>query len=294
MTVPVPDLSVIITSYNARATIGACLESLRAQTTTRDVEILLVDSSTDGTAAFVREAYPEVVVLGSPDRLYAGSARNVAIPRSRAPLIAFLDADCTVDAGWVDNVCTAHDGPGLLLGGSVDNAPTRSLVAWAYYFCEFNLWLPAARGRAMSEAAGCCLSMKREAYDRYGPFLDATYSSDTAFQWRARRDGHRVQYIPSIRVIHQSPTGLRHFLRHTAEHRRGYARVKCRDRSLSASGRGREMALLTVTPILLMGATLVRLRVCPRYLPQFLAASPLVFLGYAARSWGELTGYLDR
>lgn len=294
MTVPVPALSVIITSYNARATIGACLESLRAQTTSRDVEILLVDSSADGTAAFVREAYPEVVVLGSPDRLYAGSARNVAIPRSRAPLIAFLDADCTVDAGWVDTVCAAHDGPGLLLGGSVDNAPTRSLVAWAYYFCEFNLWLPAARGRAMSEAAGCCLSMKREAYDRYGPFLEATYSSDTAFQWRARRDGQRVQYIPSIRIIHQSPTGLRHFLRHTAEHRRGYARVKCRDRSLSASGRRREMALLTVTPILLMGATLVRLRVCPRYLPQFLAASPLVFLGYAARSWGEFTGYLDR
>ena len=294
MTVPVPALSVIITSYNARATIGACLESLRAQTTSRDVEILLVDSSADGTAAFVREAYPEVVVLGSPDRLYAGSARNVAIPRSRAPLIAFLDADCTVDAGWVDTVCAAHDGPGLLIGGSVDNAPTRSLVAWAYYFCEFNLWLPAARGRAMSEAAGCCLSMKREAYDRYGPFLEATYSSDTAFQWRARRDGQRVQYIPSIRIIHQSPTGLRHFLRHTAEHRRGYARVKCRDRSLSASGRRREMALLTVTPILLMGATLVRLRVCPRYLPQFLAASPLVFLGYAARSWGEFTGYLDR
>ncbi|MFO7695343.1 MAG: glycosyltransferase [Vicinamibacterales bacterium] len=291
MTVPRPDLSVIITSYNARPTIAACLDSLRAQTTSRAFEILLVDSSADGTLAFVREAYPEVVVFSSPDRLYAGSARNRAIPRSRAPLIAFLDADCTVDAGWVDTVCAAHDGPGLLIGGSVDNAPTRSLVAWAYYFCEFNLWLPAARGRSISEAPGCCLSMKRAAYDRYGPFLEATYSSDTAFQWKARRDGHRVQYTPSIRVIHQSPTGLRRFLRHTAEHRRGYARVKCRERRLSAAGRRLEMAFLTVTPVLLMGVTLVRLRVCPRYLPQFLAASPLVLLGYAARSWGEFTGY---
>ncbi len=293
MSVPRPALSVIITSYNARPTIAACLDSLRAQATSLAFETILVDSSADGTAALVREAYPEVVVLSSPDRLFAGSARNLAVPQTRAPLIAFLDADCTVDAGWVDQVCSAHAGPGLLIGGSVDNAPTRSLVAWAYYFCEFNLWLPAARGRSMSEAAGCCLSMKREAFDRYGPFLEATYSSDTAFQWRARRDGQRVQYIPSIRVIHQSPTGLRHFLQHTVEHRRGYAKVKCLDQRLSASGRRREMALLTVTPVLLMGATLVRLRVCPRYLPRFLAASPLVFLGYAARSWGEFTGYLS-
>jgi GT2 family glycosyltransferase len=293
VSVPHPDLSVIITSYNARTTIAACLDSLRAQATSRTFEILLVDSSADGTAAFVREAHLEVVVLSSPDRLFAGSARNLAIPHARAPLIAFLDADCTVEAGWVDAVCAAHAGPGLLVGGSVDNAPTRSLVAWAYYFCEFNLWLPAARSRAMSEAAGCCLSMKREAFERYGPFLEATYSSDTAFQWRARRDGQRVHYIPSIRVIHQSPTGLGHFLRHTAEHRRGYARVKCLDQRLSAAGRRQEMALLPITPVLLIGATLVRLRVCPRYLPRFLVASPLVFLGYAARSWGEFTGYLS-
>lgn len=287
-----PDLSVIITSFNSRSTIGACLASLRGQRTARRFETLLVDSSTDGTASFVRQAFPEVTVITSSQRLYAGSARNLALPRSRAPIVAFLDADCYVDAGWADSVCAAHAQAGWLVGGSIVNAPTRNLVSWAYYFCEFNLWLPAVHDRTMNEMAGCCLSMKRAAVDRYGPFIDDTYSSDTAFQWKARDDGHRVSVTPSIRVVHQSPTRLIHFLRHTIEHRRGYARVKCHERRLSVAGRVREMAVLPLAPFLLMAVTLVRLRVSWRLVPCFLAASPLVFLGYVARSWGEFTGYL--
>jgi len=47
-----------------------------------------------------------------------------------------------------------------------------------------------------------------------------------------------------------------------------------------------------VTPVLMLGVTLWRLRRCPRYLLWAVAASPLVLLGYAARSWGEFRGYL--
>ena len=31
---------------------------------------------------------------------------------------------------------------------------------------------------------------------------------------------------------------------------------------------------------------------CPRYVGHFLLSSPLVFFGYCARAWGELTGLL--
>jgi len=292
VTAPRPDLTVVIASFNARATIGACLESLRRQQTARIVETLLVDSSTDGTAGFVRDAYPEVTVIAAARRLYAGAARNLAMPRARAPIVAFLDADCRVNADWVDRVCEAHARPDLLVGGAVDNAPTRSLVSWAYYFCEFNLWLPSRRARYANEVPGCSLSMKREAFDRYGPFLEGTYSSDTAFQWKANSRGRRAWFTPEARVFHESPSNLGEFLRHTVEHRRGYARVRCLEQRLSAAGRLRGMALQPIAPLLLMGATAWRLRRCPRHVPRFVAAAPLVLLGYAARSWGEFSGYM--
>lgn len=289
-----PLLSVVIASYNAIRTIPACLDSLRRQETRIPFEVCLVDSSSDGTAALVRERYPEVRLLASGSRLHPGDARNRALSVARAQVIAFLDADCLVEPSWVDTLWEAHRAGDLLVGGVVDNARRGSLVGWAYYLCEFSLWLPARRPRRIPEVAGCCLSIKRAAYDRFGPFLEGTYSSDTAFQWKAARAGETVRFLPAIRVYHDSPTGFRHFLTHTFEHRRAYARVRVREREMTAARRAVEMALLPLTPMLLMAAVLLRLRRCPPYLPRYLACAPVLFLGYCARAWGEFAGYLHK
>lgn len=45
-----PQLSVIISIYNAETTIITCLKSLQNQNVDRDFEIIVIDSSTDGTA----------------------------------------------------------------------------------------------------------------------------------------------------------------------------------------------------------------------------------------------------
>ena len=287
-----PILSVVITSFNAIDTIERCLDSLRNQATPNLFEVLLVDSSTDGTASIVRKRYPEVRLLQSTHRLYCGDARNRALKIARADLIAFLDADCFVDRDWVDTILETHHTNYLLIGGVIDNAQRRSAVAWAYHFCEYSLWLPTRTPRLIREMAGCGLSIKRVAYERYGPFIEGTYSSDTAFQWKTWGDGQKVLFTPKIRIYHRGPTCLSRFLSHTLEHRRDYARVKSRERHLTWTQRVLEAAILPITPFLLMGAALLRLRRCPRYLPYYLFCSPLLFLGYCARSWGELIGYL--
>jgi len=47
-------ISVIIVTYNNRATIRACLESIRQQSVRHEV-IIIDNASPDGTAAFLRE-----------------------------------------------------------------------------------------------------------------------------------------------------------------------------------------------------------------------------------------------
>ena len=198
-----PDLSVIIASYNARWSIAACLDSLRLQKTSRTFETILVDSSTDGTADLVRQSYPEVQLITSTSRLFCGDARNVGLKVAKAGIIAFLDADCFVESGWVDAVFAAQEPPHPRLRVILNGAPVRP-VDWAYYFCEFSHWLPGGAIREIHEAAGCCLSFQREAYEAYGPFIEGTYSSDTAFHWRARRDGQKVYLDLAIRVFHRT------------------------------------------------------------------------------------------
>lgn len=292
MTTASPELSVIIASYNAEETISRCIESLRGQKTCRHFEIILVDSSVDSTARLVRDRFPEVRLITSPSRLYCGDARNVGMREARGELIAFLDADCYVEENWVEAVIRANRSESLLAGGVIDNDPGAGLVGWAYYFCEFSLWLPAKVPRRVREIAGCCLSLKKVAFDRYGPFIEGTYCSDTAFQWRMQREGHDILCYPDIRVYHRSPSAPSLFLSHVFEHRKQFAQVKCREKRLSGMRRVAEIAVLPITPFLLMGATLLRLRRCPRYLPQFILCSPLLFLGYCARCCGELAGYL--
>jgi GT2 family glycosyltransferase len=285
-----PELSVVIASYNSLATVDACLCSLRRQKTSRPLEIILVDSSTDGTGEHVRRRYPEVVLLVSPQRLYCGDARNRALEVARAPVIAFLDADCYVEEGWAGALLKAHRSPHWLIGGTVDNGSRKSLCAWAYYFCEFSLWLPRTRPAQIAEVAGGCLSIKREAFERYGPFLAGTYCSDTAFQWRARRDGHRALLSPAIRVFHTCEPGVRELLAHVSQHRRFFAQVARSQRKIEGWRRRVLVIMSPLYPFLLLALTSWRVLRRPRYLGWFLLCSPLVFLGCCARAWGELTG----
>jgi GT2 family glycosyltransferase len=288
-----PELTVLIASFNARTTIEACLNSLRSQRTERCFEIILIDSGTDNTAAVVASQYPEVMLIHLPKRLYCGDARNLGIAKARAQLVAFLDADCIVPENWAEAICDAHSHSSLTVAGSVQNG-SRSLASWTYYFCEFNLWIPARIPRQIREAPGCALSMKRSAFDRFGPFPEGTYCSDTAFHWRMQEAGESVLFWPAIVVHHTYHKSWKHLFSHIVEHRRHFAAIEVREHKWG-SGR-RLMAILTLPflPFLLLAAVAWRLRRAPRlYIPYLAAASP-TFLGFCARTYGQFLGYISR
>jgi len=284
---------VIIASFNSRETISACLSSLERQSGGTRLETIMVDSSTDGTADRVRRDFPWVRLETRTARQYAGDARNIAMGLARADVVAFLDADCTVEPEWAEEVLAAHSNPHLLVGGVICNGSRAGLLGWGYYFLEFSLWLPGPGPPEIDEIAGCCLSMKREAYDRYGPFLGGTYSSDTAFQWRLRDDGHRVLREPRIRVHHFARMSLASYLRHVVHHRRDFARVLCRCKGLSTTARLLRAALSMVLPLPLLGVTASRVIRSRANLGRFCAALPVILAGALARAAGELAGFVS-
>jgi len=291
--IPFPDVTVLITSFNASSTIAACLDSLRNQCTNRPFEIVLVDSGTDETANIVGANYPEVKLLRSPVRLYCGEARNRGIRESRAQLIAFLDADCVVPETWLEAVYQAHSRPYLAVSGSVHNG-SKSLVSWAYYFCEFNLWVPAQETRTVQEAPGCALSLKRAAFERFGPFREGAYCSDTAFHWRMQAAGESVFFCPAITVHHVYENNWLDLLRHICEHRRHFAAMEIQERHLGLRKRLIAAAKTPLLPVLLPIIVAWRLRRSKSlYIPYLKAALP-VFLGFCARAWGQFLGYLFR
>jgi GT2 family glycosyltransferase len=286
-----PEIIVVIVSFNAAKTIEKCLESLKNQATSAKFQVILVDSSGDGTAGLARKVFPQARIITSKRRLYCGDGRNMAIRASKAPLIAFLDADCYVENGWLESLVKAHKQPHLVVGGAIVNGSAHSITAWTYYFIEFNSWIPSRRAREIPEIAGCSLSMKRTAFTNFGPFIKQTYSSDTAFHWRLQKAGHKVLFEPEIRVYHTFESGMSGLLEHIKEHRRAFAMVRSKENKFSRLRALVEMAALPSHPFLLVVLIFWRLRYSPDLYPVFICSLPLVIAGLWARVRGEFQGY---
>jgi len=285
-----PRLSVVIASYHSRETIGSCLRSLELQSRRPD-EVIVVDSGQDGTADLIAREFTDVRLFSFKERKYPGAARNIGLQHATGDLIAFLDADCVVPTDWAEQIVAAHDDPDPLIGGAIDNGNPESPVGWAAYFCELSQWMPGGAKRSMVEVPSGSLSIKRWAFDKYGPFIERGYCSDTAFNWRALADGHRPVFQPAIRVFHSNISRLGRFLPKQVMHGRAFATVRIQERKMSPAGIMVYFTGSPLLPLLLFRRVMARVLDLGTYSDRFLKVSPIVFLGLAAWSWGECLGY---
>lgn len=284
-------LTVIIVSYNSKRTIEDCLTSLKNQTTVRNFEIIVVDSSTDDTAKLIEERFPEVNLYKFQERKYPESARNIGISVAKGEIVAFIDADCVADRNWVDEILKAHNSSVLALGGAIANGNTDSCVGWAAYFCELSQWMPDKHYKWMEDIAATGMSYKREVFEKYGYFIEGIYCADTEFHWRLQQNGIRLLFVPTIIVYHRYIDNLRVFLMHEYGHGQSFARVRLKAKKFSKLKRFIYVIFLPVIALKLImktGLINVKNRV---YMQHYLKVLPLLTIGIIFWSIGECVGY---
>ncbi len=99
-----PYVSVIIPTYNRRDLLQLAVESVLSQTYV-DYELIVVDdASTDGTAVWIKSAYPTIQFISLLQNRGPAGARNVGIQAAQGELIAFLDNDDQ----WLPNYLAAQ------------------------------------------------------------------------------------------------------------------------------------------------------------------------------------------
>jgi GT2 family glycosyltransferase len=286
-----PALSIVVASWGARATIERCLSALVPQRDGGAVEIVVVDSGGDGTAALVAERFPEVVLVHSDERRWPGGARNLGVARARGELIGFVDADCMAAPDWAVRVRAAHATPAPIVGGVVDHGVPRTYLGWALYFCEFHQWMPGTPAGPMLDIPTCCLSMKRWAYERYGPFREDGYCSDTAFNWAAARDGFPPVFDPAIRVSQLLRPRALGFARKQLAHGCAFARMRADEERFTAARRAAYAVLAPALPFVLGRRLARRVRAAGVYRGTLVTTAPAVLAGLCLWSAGELWGY---
>ena len=286
-------LSIVVVSWQAAATIERCLAALVPQIDDA-TEVVVVDSGSDGTAELVARRFPQVHLIRSATRLAPGAARNAGVAAAKGELIGFVDADCVAAPDWAARVRAAHEASFPVIGGVIDLALPASALARALYLCEFNQWLPGAAAGPMRDIPTCCLSLKRWALERFGPFREQGYCSDPAFNWKLARAGHAPRLDPAIRVAQILAPDVRGFVRKQLMHGRAFARMRVEEERFSPA---RRLAFAVLSPALplVLGLRLLR-RVRERGQAElslaFARSMPLVVLGLALWSAGELAGYV--
>ena len=222
-----PDLSIIIVSYNARADLERCLASLANPPPAISNEIVVVDNlSTDGSAEAARR-WPRVRVIESGANRGFAAANNIGIRATTSDLVLLLNSDTIVPPGAIDGLArqiwshadTAVVGPRLIDG---DGHPELSFGSMVSPFAEWRQKRlvrgverrdPAAmrrvgemtsRQQSADWVSGACLLVRRQDAEDVG-LLDERYFmylEDVDFCAAIRARGRRVLFAPSVDVVH--------------------------------------------------------------------------------------------
>jgi GT2 family glycosyltransferase len=115
----IPDVSVIIVSFNTREVLRQCLQSVVADSTGLDAEIIVVDNaSTDGSPEMIAQDFPQAVVVRSEINLGFGEGNNAALRMARGRYFVLLNSDAFFVEGALPLAIRHMDeSPAVGLGG---------------------------------------------------------------------------------------------------------------------------------------------------------------------------------
>jgi glycosyltransferase involved in cell wall biosynthesis len=194
-----PAVSVIVPARNAARTIGETLAALARQDLPEPYEVVVVDDGSDDETAALAERFGGAVRVVRSEGRGPGPARNAGATASRAPVLAFTDADCAPTPGWLQTGMAALSDADLVQG-RVEPDPGAQLGPF-----DHTVWVVGESG--LYETAN--LFVRRDLFERLGGFEDflgarigKPLAEDLWLGWRARRAGARTAFSSEALVHH--------------------------------------------------------------------------------------------
>jgi glycosyltransferase involved in cell wall biosynthesis len=251
-----PEISVVISSYNRKNSLQRAVESILAQKGSPAYELIVVDNrSTDGTKELIERyvARTANVRYIYEDRQGVSYGRNAGIAAAQASLLAFTDDDVLVSQNWLSTMKASFDERPEFgcVGGKVEAIWPGKTPDWL----TKRHWAPLALldygpEQAIDRSNRKCLitanmGIRRSVFEQVGTFrLDvqrtpwvASAIEDRELQERYWRAGGRCWFDPRIAVYAE----IQPFRLKKGYHRRwhvshGEAQATLRDQEFERSG----------------------------------------------------------
>jgi GT2 family glycosyltransferase len=218
-----PRVCVIVVNWNRPADTLECLTSL-AQQTYPSCEVIVVDNgSTDGSAAAIQAAFPDVTVLVNATNLGFGEGNNVGLKYALArgaDHVLLLNNDTIVDPALIDQLVQVAESDDHIaaVGAKIFfySDPRRlwsagSIVNYTETVTRLRGYRQIDQGQfeqieEVDCVSGCAMLLRRQALEQIGlldPLFSPAYFEDTDWCMRARRVGQRIVYAPAAMLWHR-------------------------------------------------------------------------------------------
>lgn len=214
-------LSVCICNYNGVDYLGATLDSVLAHSAAVDEIVVVDDGSVDGSIAFLRERYPQVLIVEHTSNKGLGASRDTGWRAAIGKRILFMDNDVILEKGAVGlltsvldaypqsvaampAICYAHapdtlqyDGAGVHYLGQMSLCNAGSAYADISKLVRF-----------VDSIVGACFLFDRQRWGEESPadpdfFI---YQDDLDIGIRVRLRGYEILSVPAARAYHRQGT----------------------------------------------------------------------------------------
>lgn len=224
------DLSICLVNWNTCGLLRECLASIYQNTGDLKVEIFVIDNaSSDDSTELVKQEFPHVHLVENTENLGFARANNQGIARSTGRYVMLLNPDTLILPGALQAMvrfldCEPDTGAVAARLLNSDGSLQYSVRKFPNVLTPFtentNLsQVPCIRRfsrrsrmmdwdhdavREVDQPAGAAFMIKRHVLETLGP-LNSRYHmffEDVDICYRIRRNGWKIYYLPSARIIH--------------------------------------------------------------------------------------------
>lgn len=213
------DLSIIIVNYKSKRHLSSCLSSIFQNVFLRvNGEIIIVNNDAEEKIDEYGRRYGSVSIINSPENKGFGQACNLGAKVAKGKTLFFLNPDTEIITGNIEAILNEQKKRNAAIVGSglVDRKGRPHY--WSagkkiniYDIARNNLQIPRSRKIWNSAkrinadwVSGAAMFIRKDIFDYLGGFDENffMYFEDIDLCRRAKKQGHRIVYLPHFQVFH--------------------------------------------------------------------------------------------
>lgn len=209
-----PELSVVVPTYNRKESLLRTLNALARQTfPADDFEVVVVsDGATDGTAEALKQVkMPYCLTFIEQQNQGPSAARNNGARRAAAPLLVYIDDDIEPLDSFLEEHFASHKGDTklVLIGPQTGpmNEPMSNWIAWEHTMLQkqYKNFVSGVWGVGPNNLYSGNFSVRREHLLAVGGFEEKfTRQEDVELGFRLEKYGLHFRFNAKADAIHRS------------------------------------------------------------------------------------------